>query len=426
MLPASLRHDCSSASNTVVVPEGRRSSMSDSLRPTVSGNSSSVRPVRSPSMCISTAATTSCGSPSRPGTSSSREMLIWGTLIMIRRLVSCDNAVAACPAPMLATSRRASICSAFRSRTSSIAPPYTSPAASRINAGTPSPMMVAPLNTGSVPCGASNPFTTISCCPNIPSTTTPARRSPSSRTMIGARAGARSLVTPSSRRRCTSGTTWSRSTIASRPSPMVVVRDGDRDAGALALRRQHDFAFGRLAAPPPLGRRLDAVVHGVAQQVHERIAQLVQDRPVELDLLALDPERHLLAELARHVAHQPRKPVEHLPHRRHARLENLRLQVGREARDLDGDVVDRRIAPLGRELTQSPPHRDQLTDQHHETVQPPQVDPDVAAGAPPDRAGVTGCGAGLGRRPTRLGASHRHMRDVARRLERGLDLLRRR
>src|SRR5207245_9981728 len=32
-------------------------------------------------------------------------------------------------APMLATSRRASICSAFRSRTSSIAPPYTSPAA---------------------------------------------------------------------------------------------------------------------------------------------------------------------------------------------------------------------------------------------------------------------------------------------------------
>src|SRR3989441_1334538 len=72
MLPASLRHDCSSTSNTFVVPIGRRSSMSHSRRPTASGKSSRVRPVKSPSMCISTAATTSCGLPSRSGTSSSR------------------------------------------------------------------------------------------------------------------------------------------------------------------------------------------------------------------------------------------------------------------------------------------------------------------------------------------------------------------
>src|SRR2546430_8779376 len=52
-------------------------------------------------------------------------MLICGTLIMIRRFVSCDNAVAACPAPMLATSRSASICSSFRSRTSSMPPPVS-------------------------------------------------------------------------------------------------------------------------------------------------------------------------------------------------------------------------------------------------------------------------------------------------------------
>src|SRR5438874_13841105 len=52
-------------------------------------------------------------------------MLICGTLIMIRRFVSCDSAVAACPAPMLATSRSASICSSFRSRTSSMPPPVS-------------------------------------------------------------------------------------------------------------------------------------------------------------------------------------------------------------------------------------------------------------------------------------------------------------
>src|SRR3989454_12224635 len=123
MLPASLRHDCSSTSNVAVVPSGRRSSMSHTLRPTASGKSSRVRPVRSPSMCMSTAATTSLALPSSSGTSSSRAMLISGTLIMMRRLVSWDSAVAACPAPMFATSLSASSCSALRSRTSSMPSP---------------------------------------------------------------------------------------------------------------------------------------------------------------------------------------------------------------------------------------------------------------------------------------------------------------
>src|SRR5438093_1325041 len=423
MLPASLRHDCSSASNTAVAPAGRRSSMSHTLRPTASGNNSSVRPVRSPSMCISTAATTSCGCPSRSGTSSRRAMLICGTLIMIRRLVSCDRAVAACPAPMLATSRKASICSALRSRTSSIPPPYRSPPASRINAGIPSPMMVAPLNTGSVPCGASNPFTTISCCPNIPSTTTPARRSPISSTMIGARAGSRSLVTASSRRRCTSGTTRSRSTIASRPSAAValrplqdvgavdasaVVRHRDRHAGTLAHCGEYDLALGRLAAAAALGRRLDPVVHGVAEQVQQWVAELVQNRTVELDLLPLDPKRHLFPELARQVAHEPREADEHLPHRRHASLDDPRLPIGGHARDLDCHVVARRVAPLGGELVQAPPRRGELPDQVHQAVQPPQVDPDVSA-APPLRGRR---GQALEPGPTHLLAAHRQVRDV--------------
>src|SRR2546426_8601678 len=47
-----------------------------------------------------------------------------------------------------------------------------------------------------------------------------------------------------------------------------------------------------------LGQRLDAVIHRVPQQVQQRVSQLVQDRPVELDLLPLDPERDLLAQLA--------------------------------------------------------------------------------------------------------------------------------
>src|SRR5260370_37456577 len=47
---------------------------------------------------------------------------------MIRGCVSGDSAVAVCPAPMLHTSRRASICSYFKSRTSSMAPSLEEPA----------------------------------------------------------------------------------------------------------------------------------------------------------------------------------------------------------------------------------------------------------------------------------------------------------
>src|SRR6266576_3982513 len=65
-------------------------------------------------------------------------------------------------------------------------------------------------------------------------------------------------------------------------------------ASALAHRGQHDLAFGLLPRLAPLGRRLDAVIYGIPKQMHERIAQLVQDRAVQLDLLPLHPQRDLL------------------------------------------------------------------------------------------------------------------------------------
>ena len=53
----------------------------------------------------------------------------------------------------------------------------------------------------------------------------------------------------------------------------------------------------RPACPPrPLLRRLDAVIDRVAQQVQQRVADLVEHRAIELDLLALDVEPDPLAE----------------------------------------------------------------------------------------------------------------------------------
>ena len=79
----------------------------------------------------------------------------------------------------------------------------------------------------------------------------------------------------------------------------------------LAERRIRPSA-GLPAARAPFGR-LDPVVDRVPDQVHQRIADLVEHRAIELDLLAFDVEPDPLAQVARQIAHQPRKPIEHLP-----------------------------------------------------------------------------------------------------------------
>src|SRR5438034_242448 len=96
----------------------------------------------------------------------------------------------------------------------------------------------------------------------------------------------------------------------------------------------------------------------------------VEDLAIELDLLSLDAKRHLLAELPRHVAHETRKAVEHLPHRRHPRLDDFVLQVGGETRDVDRDIVDLRILaqPACRQLVQTATLSDGLADQGRAAV----------------------------------------------------------
>ena len=66
-------------------------------------------------MCISTAATGSSGADDlRRHVLERARSLIVGTLIMIVLPVICESAVAACPAPMFATSRSASSCSGLQ------------------------------------------------------------------------------------------------------------------------------------------------------------------------------------------------------------------------------------------------------------------------------------------------------------------------
>ena len=117
-------------------------------------------------------------------------MLTSGTVIMIVRLVICDSAVAAWPAPMLATSRSASSCSSLRSRTSSMPPPTPAP---RRRESAPAPVGEDGRAAHERRHAREARRTAPPRCPAVPasaSTTSAARRSPISRMTVGARGGA--------------------------------------------------------------------------------------------------------------------------------------------------------------------------------------------------------------------------------------------
>ena len=130
------------------------------------------------------------------------------------------------------------------------------------------------------------------------------------------------------------------------------------------------------------------MVHGVADQVAERVADLFEDGAVEFGLLALDDELDLLVEPDGHVAHDPREAVEDGLDRQHAQAGHLVLQLAGDAgellRVLVGLARQRIVAqPRGQELgalLKSGLVDDQLADEVHELVETRDVDADGLLG----------------------------------------------
>jgi len=93
------------------------------------------------------------------------------------------------------------------------------------------------------------------------------------------------------------------------------------------------------------------VVDGVAHQVHERVADLLDHGLVELGVGAADDELDLLAELARDVAHHAREAVEDLADRRHAQAQRAVAHILDQTQQVGGDLVQRAaVGALGLEL----------------------------------------------------------------------------
>ena len=87
----------------------------------------------------------------------------------------------------------------------------------------------------------------------------------------------------------------------------AVVHDADVDRVAGLARRDGQHAGLALAGGEAVGRVLDAVVDGVADDVQQRVADQLDHLAVELDLAVLELDEDLLAELGRKVADEPRE-----------------------------------------------------------------------------------------------------------------------
>ena len=162
----------------------------------------------------------------------------------------------------------------------------------------------------------------------------------------------------------------------------AVVAHFHDDAAALVIRLERDDAGRRLARRDARLRHLDAVIHAVAHQVHERIADLLQHRLVELGLVADHLQLDLLAEPLAEIAHHAREAAEHETDRQHAHAHDAFLQlahVALELRQSGAQLVGQSAGHLRAELREHRLRDDQLADGVHQLVDLLGADADRAA-----------------------------------------------
>ena len=109
-----------------------------------------------------------------------------------------------------------------------------------------------------------------------------------------------------------------------------VVRDGDLDRAAALFRCELDSRARRLPCCLSLARRLDSVANGVADHVHERLGQALQNDSVELGVVPADQELDILPLGRGDVADSAGKRRGDRRERHHAHLDRGILQLAEQ------------------------------------------------------------------------------------------------
>ena len=161
-----------------------------------------------------------------------------------------------------------------------------------------------------------------------------------------------------------------------RVDTFAVVGDHDDDVVALVARDKSDFTDTRLALCLALVRHFDSVVERVAQEVHNRVADFVDDRAVEFGVLAFDCQIDFFVEFLGYVANHAREAVKDLADGNHADLHDDVLKIGRHSVHLLQSFRELGKSVRLPDLFEANFIYDQLAHQVHERVEFFNVDAD--------------------------------------------------
>ncbi|GAK51141.1 hypothetical protein U14_02383 [Candidatus Moduliflexus flocculans] len=118
-----------------------------------------------------------------------------------------------------------------------------------------------------------------------------------------------------------------------------VVLDFDHDATGLMERPQQDMADGIFSGGGSIFRRFQTMIHGVADHMDQRIADLIDDNPIQFGFFAFGGEFDFFAGLLAQIANQTRHFLKHAldgnhPHH-HGQFRQFPQQFARSGRKLD-------------------------------------------------------------------------------------------
>ncbi len=162
--------------------------------------------------------------------------------------------------------------------------------------------------------------------------------------------------------------------------PLPVV--GHLDDDAIARLARHDRqppGLGLARSPSRLGR-LDAMVDRIAHDMDQRIAQQLDHLAVQLDVGAVDRQRHLLAQRRRRIAHQPGQRGKQRIDRLHPRPRDRVAQFGDGHRQAVDCSLQRRIATVAQPPGQLISRQHHLRHAVHHPVEQVDRQPDAARG----------------------------------------------
>ena len=136
----------------------------------------------------------------------------------------------------------------------------------------------------------------------------------------------------------------------------------------------------RLAGGQPLGRRLQAVVGGVAHHVGERVLDQVEHLAVELGVGAVHLQLDLLAQFAGEVADDAGQLLPGIADRLHARLHDAFLQLGGDVGEPLQRHLELGVLVAAGDLQKLVAGQHQLGDHGHEVLERVDIDADRLVG----------------------------------------------